>query len=258
MELEGKVAAITGGTRGIGRAIAEAFVAEGASVVLNGRSPHKGQQALDEMGAGDQAIFLAGDVKTRQDCDALVDKAVDHYGKIDIMVCNAGGSTGAAPVAEMTDDAVQDALLWNYWHTFWCMRKSLGYMIPQQSGRIINISSIEGKAGKPAVSHYVANKHAINGLTKSCAVEVGTLGITVNSLCPGAIETDVMKSEGPGAAEAMGMSYQGLLDWFASEAATKRLNEVEDVALVATLLASEAGAGITGSLINVDGGTLPY
>ncbi|MEM7286241.1 MAG: SDR family NAD(P)-dependent oxidoreductase [Actinomycetota bacterium] len=258
MELEGRVAAITGGTRGIGRAIAEAFVREGANVVINGRSEEKGAQALEEMGAGDAAKFLAGDVKTREDCDALVDYTVEQYGRIDIMVPNAGGSTGAAPVAEMTDEAVQDALLWNYWHTFWCMRKSLGHMIPQGWGRIINISSIEGKAGKPAVSHYVANKHAINGLTKSCAQEVGTLGITVNALCPGAIETDVMKSEGPPAAEAMGLTYEGLLDWFASESAVKRLNEVEDVALVATLLASDAGAGITGSLISVDGGTLPY
>ena len=258
MELEGRVAAITGGTRGIGRAIAEAFVREGAKVVINGRSEDKGAQALEEMDAGDAAKFLAGDVKTREGCDALVDYTVEQYGRIDIMVANAGGSSGAAPVAEMTDEAVQDALLWNYWHTFWCMRKSLGYMIPQEWGRIINISSIEGKAGKPAVSHYVANKHAINGLTKSCAQEVGTLGITVNALCPGAIETDVMKAEGPPAAEAMGMTYQGLLDWFASESAVKRLNEVEDVALVATLLASEAGAGITGSLISVDGGTLPY
>lgn len=258
MELEGRVAAITGGTRGIGRAIAEAFVAEGAKVVINGRSEDKGRQAIEEMNAGDAVDFIAGDVKTREGCEALVDRAVEKYGRIDIMVPNAGGSTGAAPVAEMTDEAVQDALLWNYWHTFWSMRKSLEHMIPQQFGRIINISSIEGKAGKPAVSHYVANKHAINGLTKSCAQEVGTLGITVNALCPGAIETDVMKSEGPGAAEAMGMDYQGLLDWFASESAVKRLNEVEDVALVATLLASDAGAGITGSLISVDGGTLPY
>ncbi len=258
MQLEGRVAAITGGTRGIGRAIAEAFVSEGARVVVNGRSEEKGQQCLDEMDAGDAVHFIAGDAKTREGCEGLVDGTVDRYGQIDIMVCNAGGSTGAAPVAEMTDEAVQDALLWNYWHTFWCMRRALNHMIPRQWGRIINISSIEGKAGKPAVSHYVANKHAINGLTKSCAQEVGTLGITVNALCPGAIETDVMRAEGPGAAEAMGLTYEGLLEWFASESAVKRLNEVEDVALVATLLASDAGAGITGSLISIDGGTLPY
>lgn len=258
MELEGRVAAITGGTRGIGRAIAEAFVREGAKVVINGRSEDKGRQALDEMGAGDAVTFVQGDVTLREDCERVVTTAVDTYGKIDIIVPNAGGGGDAAPVAEMTDESMDFALKWNFWHTFWCMRKSLEYMIPQESGRIINISSIEGKAGKPGVSHYVANKHAINGLTKSCAQEVGTLGITVNALCPGAIETDVMMEQGPQAAEAMGMSYEGLLEWFASESAVKRLNDVEDVALVATLLASDVGAGITGSLISVDGGTLPY
>ena len=93
---------------------------------------------------------------------------------------------------------------------------------------------------------------------KSVAKEVGPLGITVNALCPGAIETDVMKEQGPVAAEAMGMTYEGLLDMFARESAVKRLNEVGDVAAVALLLASTAGAGITGSLISIDGGTSPY
>ena len=257
-ELDGRVACITGGTRGIGRAIAEAFVREGASVMINGRSEEKGREALAEMNAGDRVQFLAGDVKKRADCDALIDETVKRFGRIDILVANAGGATNHAPVAQLTDESMQDALLWNFWHTFWTMRKALGYMIPQQSGRIMSISSVEGKAGKPGVSTYVTAKHAINGLTKSAAKEVGTLGITVNALCPGAIETDVMKAEGPGAAEAMGMTYQGLLDWFANESAIKRLNEVEDVAHVAVLLASDAGAGITGSLISIDGGTSPY
>jgi 3-hydroxybutyrate dehydrogenase/3-oxoacyl-[acyl-carrier protein] reductase len=131
-------------------------------------------------------------------------------------------------------------------------------MIPQESGRVMSISSLEGKVGKPGIAIYVAAKHAVNGLIKSAAHEVGTLGITVNALCPGAIETDIMKTEGPPAAESMGMDYEGLLNMFAQESAIKRLNDVEDVATVATLLASDAGAGITGSLISIDGGTAPY
>ena len=95
-------------------------------------------------------------------------------------------------------------------------------------------------------------------LTKACAHEVGTLGITVNALCPGAIETDTMAEEGGKAAESMGMTYQQLLEWFAEESATKRLCEAEDVAAVAVLLASDAGAGITGAQISIDGGTSPY
>lgn len=258
MELEGKVAAVTGGTRGIGRAIAEAFLREGANVVINGRSKEKGEQALEELAAGDAAIFIAGDAKVREDCERVVDTAVDHFGRIDIMVNNAGGGSNHAPVAELTDEALDDALRWNLWSTFWCMRRSLQHMIPQRWGRIINISSLEGKCGKPGVSIYVTAKHAINGLTKSCAHEVGTLGITVNALCPGAIETDTMADEGAKAAETMGLTYQQLLDWFAQESATKRLCESEDVAAVAVLLASDAGAGITGSTISIDGGTAPY
>ena len=257
-ELDGRVACITGGTRGIGRGIAEAFVREGAKVVINGRSAEKGAQAIAEMNAGDDVHFIAGDIKRREVCDAVVDGTVERYGRIDILVPNAGGGEGYAPLQDYTDEAMQDALVWNYWHTFWTMRRALKYMIPQQWGRIMPVSSLEGKVGKPGVAIYVTAKHAVNGLTKSMAHEVGTMGITVNALCPGAIETDMMKDEGAKAAASMGMSYEDLLNWFASESAIKRLNEVEDVALVASLLASEAGAGITGSMISIDGGTSPY
>jgi 3-hydroxybutyrate dehydrogenase len=256
--LDGRVACVTGGTRGIGLGIAKSFLDEGAKVVINGRDAAKAQRSIDELDGGDNIHFIAGDMKVRGDCDALVDGTVAHFGRVDILVCNAGGASNHAPVAQLTDEAMQDAMLWNFWHTFWTMRRALNHMIPNGWGRIINISSVEGKVGKPAISTYVSAKHAINGLTKACAKEVGALGITVNALCPGAIETDVMMAEGPGAAEAMGITYQGLLDMFAHESAIKRLNEVEDVAAVALLLASDAGAGITGSLISIDGGTSPY
>jgi NAD(P)-dependent dehydrogenase (short-subunit alcohol dehydrogenase family) len=257
-ELTGRVAAITGGTRGIGRAIAEAFLDEGCKVVINGTNADKGAQALDEIGRPDDVLFVQGDAKVREDCERVVDQAVDHFGRIDIMVNNAGGATNHAPVASLTDEALEDALKWNLWSTFWCSRKAVNYMIPQGWGRIINISSVEGKCGKPGLSIYVIAKHAINGLTKSMAQEVGTMGITVNSLCPGVIETDIVKAQGPQAAEAMGITYEQLIEYFVEESSTKKVMEVEDVAAVAMLLASEAGAGITGSLISIDGGTAPY
>ena len=141
-------------------------------------------------------MFVAGDAKLREDCERVVDTAVEKFGRIDIMVNNAGGASNHAPVVDLTDEALDDALRWNLWSTFWCTRRSLQHMIPQKWGRIINISSVEGKCGKPGVSIYVTAKHAINGLTKACAHEVGTLGITVNALCPGAIETDIMAEEG--------------------------------------------------------------
>jgi NAD(P)-dependent dehydrogenase (short-subunit alcohol dehydrogenase family) len=256
--LEGRVACITGGTRGIGLAIARAFLDEGAKVVINGRDEAKGRRSVDGLDAGGNAHLIVGDVKKRDDCDAIVQGTVDHFGRIDILVPNAGGGSDYAPIAQMTDAAMEDAMIWNFWHTFWTMRAALNHMIPQQFGRIITMSSVEGKMGKPTISSYVAAKHAINGLTKSAAKEVGTLGITVNAVCPGAIETDMMMDAGPGAAEAMGISYEGLLEIFAQESAIKRLNESEDVAAVAVLLASDAGAGITGSMISIDGGTAPY
>jgi len=256
--LDGRVACITGGTRGIGLGVARGFLDEGAQVVVNGRDASKAERTLAELDAGDRVHFIAGDVKQRESCEAIVDGTVDHFGRIDILVANAGGASNHAPVAELTDEAMQDSLVWNFWHTFWTMRRAFHYMIPQASGRVMSVSSLEGKVGKPGISIYVVAKHAINGLIKSASQEVGTLGITVNALCPGAIETDIMMAEGPAAAESMGTDYAGLLEMFASESAIKRLNEVEDVATVATLLASDAGAGITGSLISIDGGTAPY
>ncbi len=256
--LEGQVACITGGTRGIGRGIAEAFLAEGASVVINGRDPAKARATIDEIDGGERVHYIAGDVCNREDCEAIVDGTVERYGRLDIAVPNAGGSSGFAPVAETTDEAMNLAMTWIFWHTFWVMRRAFKYMIPQGSGRVISVGSLEGKVGKPVISPYVSAKHAVNGLTKSAAQEVGPLGITVNVLCPGGIETDMMTEAGPAAAEAMGLTYAEFLQWFARESAIKRLNDVADVGAVALLLASEAGAGITGSAISIDGGTSPY
>lgn len=257
-DLQGRVAVITGGTRGIGRAIAEAFLAEGAQVVITGTSSAKGAQAIDEIDRPDDMLFVQADAKQRADCERAIDEAVTRFGKVDILVNNAGGASNHAPVADLTDEAFDDALRWNLWSTFWSSRHVVKPMTDRGWGRIINISSLEGKVGKAGIAIYVTAKHAVNGLTKSMAQELGTTGVTVNALCPGAIETDVMMAEGPGAAEAMGITYEELMDHFASAAATKRLMDVEDVAAVAVLLASDNGAGITGSLISIDGGTAPY
>ena len=259
MQLAGKVAVVTGGTEGIGRGIADAFLAEGASVVLNGRSAEKGEKALAEMGAGDRAVFVAGDVKERQDVEQVVEAAVERFGHIDILVNNAGGADGlGAPVWEMSDEVWDDTVRWNLTSTFWATRAALRHMVAQRSGRVINISSIEGKHGKPILAPYVAAKHAINGFTKSVAREVGTLGITVNSICPGLVITEIVKRNGPKTAEGMGLTFDGMVELFASESSIKRPNTVEEVAAVAVLLASDVAAGITGSIYSVDGGTAAY
>ena len=257
-ELDGRVAVVTAGSRGVGRAIVEAFLDEGASVVLNGRSEAKGRQALEELDAGDAARFVAADVMKREECERLLDEAIAAYGRVDILVNNAGGAADNAPVAEMSDHCLRVALDWCLWSTFWCTRRALNDMIPRGFGRVINISSLEGKCGKPITSSYVAAKHAVNGLTKACAAEVGPLGITVNALCPGAMDTDIMREVGVQIAAARDITYDEFLDIFRAESATQEITETADVAAVAVLLASEAGGGITGSLISVDGGTAPY
>ena len=175
-ELDGRVACITGGTRGIGRAIAEGFLAEGAKVVINGRTPSKGEATMVEIGAGDNLHFIAGDVTQQSVCEGLVDQTVEHFGRIDIMVNNAGGGGDPAPLAEMGDEIWQFVMNWNLNHPFWCTRRALKYMIPQESGRIINISSMYGKVALPGSSHYVTTKHGLNGMTKAVALEVGEMG----------------------------------------------------------------------------------
>lgn len=258
MELEGCVAAVTGGTRGIGLAIVQAYLHEGASVALNGRSAERGAEIAAQLGQPDQVHFLAGDVTKRDDVERFVDETVDRFGKIDVLVNNAGGADQHAPVADLTDEAMELALLWNVWSTFWGMRRALHHMLPQGSGRIINMSSVEGKHGKPGIASYVTAKHAVHGLTKSCAAEVGRSGITVNALCPGMIETYSVQTQGQSAAAAAGMSYEEFLGIFSEETALKRLNTVEEVAAVAVFLASPFGAATNGSVISIDGGTAAY
>jgi 3-hydroxybutyrate dehydrogenase len=258
-KLDGKIACITGGTRSIGRGMADAFLAQGAKVVVNGRNAEKGKQCLDEMGAGDRAAFFEGDATNQADVEGLIDFTIDHFGHLDICCLNSGGVLATAPVAQMTDEEWKLEVDWNLNHVFWGMRRALQHMIPRTYGRIIVTSSVEGKLGKPGIPGYAATKHAVNGLVKAAAHEVGTLGITVNSILPGLIETDIVRETGPQSATMMGLpSYDALLDLFAQESAIKRLNTVEEVGAVAVLLASDAGRNITGTMFPVDGGTMPY
>lgn len=258
-KLDGKVACITGGTRSIGRAMADAFVREGAKVVVNGRDDAKGAACLKEMNAGDSAAFYGGDASKQATVEGLIDFTITHYGKLDICCLNSGGVQMTAPVAQMTDEEWNLEIDWNLNHVFWGMRKALQHMIPRQSGRVIVTSSVEGKLGKPGIPGYVATKHAVNGLVKAAAHEVGTLGITVNAILPGIIETDIVRSTGPDSAIAMGLEgYDQLIGLFTAESSIKRPNQVEEVAAVAVLLASDAARNMTGCLFPVDGGTMPY
>lgn len=259
MRLAGRVAAVTGGSRSIGRGIVEAFLAEGARVAFNGRDPEKGKRALEELRAGDRALFVPGDVRSSADVKWLVDTAAETWGRLDVMVNNAGGITEPAPVATLSDEAWANDVQWNLTSVFYGTKHALAHMLAQRRGAVINISSVEGKMGVPGMAGYAAAKHGIHGLTKSAAAEVGRLGVTVNAICPGLILTDAVTQGGPATAAAMGLSYQDMIDKvFKAKTLTGELNTVEQVAAVAVLLASEAGRGITGAFFNVDGGQAPY
>ena len=192
------------------------------------------------------------------DVEGFVDATVERFGTIDVLVNNAGGAGDLRPLVDLSDESFDVAMKWNVYSTFWATRRALPTMIEKGSGRIINISSVEGKQGKPVFTAYTTAKHAVNGMTKSLAREVGTMGITVNSICPGLVITDIVRDNGPATAEAMGMTFDEMIELFSAESALKRPNTVEEVAAVALLLASDAGAGITGANLSVDGGTAQY
>ena len=258
MKLENKVAAITGGSAGIGRGIAEAYLAEGANVTIMARNNDKAQKMLADVGAGESLVYIPGDATSQSDIESFIDQTISTFGKIDILVNNAGGAGDLQPIDKLSDESFDLCMKWNVYSTFWATRRAIKPMIAQQWGRIINISSVEGKHGKPAMTAYTAAKHAVNGFTKSVAQDVGTDGITVNAICPGLIITDIVRDNGPATAEAMGLTYDELIALFANESAIKRTNTVEEVAAMAVLLASDVGGGITGSLLSVDGGTAQY
>ena len=258
MQLEGRVAAVTGGTAGIGRGIAEAFLAEGAQVALMARNRDKAERVLAELDVGDRAVFIAGDAMVQAEVEGFIDQAVEHFGRLDVLVNNAGGAGDLQPLVDLSHEAFDLAIKWNLYSTFWATRRALPGMLERGFGRIINISSVEGKIGKPVFTAYTAAKHAVNGMTKSLAQEVSAQGVTANAICPGLVITDIVKDNGPATAEAMGLSFDEMVDLFAQESAIKRPNTVEEVAAVAVLLASDAGGGITGATLSVDGGSAPY
>lgn len=183
---------------------------------------------------------------------------MSRFGRLDILVNNVGGADEFAPVAGMSDEAWERGLSVNVTSAFYASRKALQYMVPQQSGRIINMSSIEGKHGKPFLAQYVAAKHALNGFTKSLSKGVVREGVTVNSLCPGLVTTDQIRESSAAAARAAGLDAAVFLEQFSSESALGRPITAEEVAAIAVLVASDAGSGITGALLSVDGGTAAY
>ena len=246
-KLDGKVAVITSGSTGIGRGIGEAFLAEGAKIVINGRDIEKGERALKEMSAGERGHFIRGDVTVREDVDAVVDGAVEKFGRIDILVNNAGGLIKTAPVAGLADEDWDYAVKWNLYSAFWASRKALGYMLPQKSGRIIAVSSTAVQRGEAFHTHYGATKGAVISFVKGLSTELAPHNILVNCVAPGWVDTDM-------SAKVL-RTKSGLKDTV-EQIALGRVATADEIAGPLLFVASDLSTFITGEVLNVNGGAV--
>jgi 3-oxoacyl-[acyl-carrier protein] reductase len=243
MSLNGKVAVVTGGSRGIGYAVASALVREGAALTLCGRD----RVALEKVAAeletrGAQVLGVKADVTESAEVDRVIEACLERFGALNILVNNAG-ITRDNLLLRMKDaewDAVLDT---NLKGVFYCTRAALRPMLKQRGGRIINLTSVVGVMGNPGQANYAAAKAGIIGLTKATAKEVASRGITVNTVAPGFVETDMTHALDP--------DLQGRIR---SQIPLGRFATPEEVAELVVFLASDRAAYITGQVIHINGG----
>ncbi|MGE5696818.1 MAG: 3-oxoacyl-ACP reductase FabG [Candidatus Sericytochromatia bacterium] len=240
--LSGRTAVITGGAQGLGFAIAELFVAEGARVVLGDLDLDLTQAAVDKLGGTDVARAVRCDVTSYSEVDALVDAAVDEFGRFDIMVNNAG-ITCDATLRKMTEEQFDQVIAVHLKGTWNGLKKAASIMREQKSGAIVNMSSISGKVGMVGQTNYSAAKAGIVGMTKAASKELAHLGVRVNAIQPGLIRSAMT--------EAM---PQRIWDSKVAEVPMGRAGEPVEVAKVALFLASDLSSYMTGTVLEVTGG----
>jgi 3-oxoacyl-[acyl-carrier protein] reductase len=242
LNLNGKVALVTGSGRGIGRAIARKLSENGATVVINDVSPEAATTAQEIAVAGKPSLFIQGSVSSAAEVNPMIDQIVTAFGRLDILVNNAG-ITRDQITLRMTDEDWDAVLNVNLKGVFICTRAVLKNMIKQHYGRIINISSISGIVGNPGQANYCAAKAGIIGLTRTVAKEMASRQITVNAVAPGFIETE-MSSKIPAK----------LKEEFSKRIPAGYFGAPEDVAAAVAFLASDEARYITGQVLCVDGG----
>ena len=242
------VVLITGALTGIGRAAAIIFAQEGADIVVSGRRDKEGQQLateLQELGA--EAIFVRTDVRKDEDVRNLVDQTVKRFGRLDIAVNNAGTEGLRGLVTEQTAGSYAETFDTNVLGVLLSMKHELRVMLPQGSGSIVNVSSAYGSVGAAGASVYVASKHAVEGLTKSAALEVAGTGVRVNVVAPGTTDTGMLTRF-----TSTDQNKAALV----STVPVKRLATSQEIAHVIAFVASENASYMTGSSIPVDGGMI--
>ena len=254
LRFEGKVAAITGGAKGIGRACALRFAHEGARVALLDILPAEARataRRVENLGQG--ALAINCDVRDREQVSAAVAQIVDAWGRIDVWVNNAGVYSGS-PVLEVPREDWDRTLGTNFTGAFLGCGAVAPVMRRQRSGRIINVSSMAGKTSWPATAEYSASKSAIIGMTRTVALDMAPFGVTVNAICPGNTETDMVHQVAATVGPREGLTADEWLRQRAGDCPLGRLATPDEIAGPVAFLASEDARYITGQAISIDGG----
>lgn len=246
--MSNQVVLITGALAGIGRATALAFAKEGAKVVVSGRRDGAGQELVAELRKlGAEAEFINADVRHENEVRRLVDQTVARFGRLDVAVNNAGTEGEPGPVVNQTAETYAAIFDTNVLGVLLSMKHEIRVMQGQGHGSIINVSSVLGRTGIAGASVYVASKHAVEGLTKTAALEVAGSGIRVNAVAPGPIETGMLNRFVGTEENKAGM---------AAGVPLKRVGIPEEIAQTIVFVASDKASYITGASLNVDGGLL--
>jgi NAD(P)-dependent dehydrogenase (short-subunit alcohol dehydrogenase family) len=255
MMLENKVALVTGGTAGIGRATAIAFAAAGAKVVFSGRREAERETTsamIRELGA--ECLFVRSDVSSETEVKALIEKTVATYGRLDFAFNNAGFGTVPKPLHEQSIEDFDSIMATNLRGVFLCMKYEIQQMLTQGAGVIVNNSSLSGLIGVPGTGPYTASKHAVMGLTRSAALDYAKQGIRINAVNSGFTRgTEIVT---PQSLQEMGVTLEQFESMMSSSVPMGRMAQPEEIAATVVFLCSDAASYITGQPFTIDGGLM--